>query len=86
MEQGVFSVLHALNVAHPTSEEAMFITVVKQHGFPAAEFAAAKLHWRCQRPLQALFAMMNAHGRNYSVRRVKHKLPLGPSASSRKRS
>lgn len=29
MEQGMFCILQALNVAHPTSEEAMFITVVE---------------------------------------------------------
>src|SRR5271155_5472841 len=43
-----------------TSNELMFVSLALHHGINQAERLAAILHWRCQRPSQALRAMMNA--------------------------
>ena len=85
-QSGVLSFCHFLNVVNPTTDEIFFLLCVRGLGLKVATFLAAKFQMKCQRPLQALRAMMNARGRNYSVRNAKRKLPSGSSASSRKRS
>jgi hypothetical protein len=72
--------------SNATSDEAMFLVSAYFHGFKEAEHLAATLHWKCQRPLQALRAAMNARDRNYSVQNAKRKRLSNSSASLKKRS
>ena len=43
-------------------DEVIFLLTARQFGIPIAKRLAAKFHWQCQRPLQALLAMMNERG------------------------
>ena len=54
IEQGVFSILHDLKIFQPSSDEVMFITILKQHGWAASIYLATQGKWKCRRPLIAL--------------------------------
>src|SRR2546426_10768707 len=77
---------HAKRVWKASVDECMFCLAVKQLGPREAMWLAAKFHWKCQRPLQALNAMLNGHGRSYTKQSAKTGQLSGESASSRKRS
>ena len=74
------------NIQNATPEEISFIHLTFLIGLLEAENLAAKLHWRCQRPLQALHAMMSVPAQNCNVQSAKHTPLSGSPVSSRKRS
>lgn len=51
-----------------TPDERIFVVSVKAYGLKIATATAARFRWKCQRPLRALRAAMNARGKNYSAR------------------
>jgi len=63
------------NFKNCTRDERTFISAVAAFDLRTAADLAATLHWKCQRPLQALLAASNARGRNYSARSAKRKRP-----------
>jgi hypothetical protein len=77
---------HVLNIPNASALEIRVLELVIMLGLPTVERIAAIFHWRCQRPLRALRAMMNGRARNYSERSAKRKQLLGSSASLKKRS
>jgi len=79
----VACVCQFLNISNASSDESFFLLLVWNFGFKLATFLAAKFRLQCQRPSQALLAMMNVDGRNYSARNAKHKPPSGAGASEK---
>jgi hypothetical protein len=67
-------------------DELIFLRAAVNLGFDLAVYLAAKHHWKCQRPLQALRAELNEYDRSYNARSAKRKLPSNSPTSSRKRS
>jgi hypothetical protein len=67
-------------------DELIFLRIAANFGFPAATQLAAKYRWQCQRPLQALRAAIDAHGKNCSVQNAASKRPSNSPASSKRRS
>ena len=80
------SFFHLLMTNRASSDEIVFIITAEWFGLNAAIDLATKFHWRCQRPLQALRAMLSEPGKSYTKRSATRKLPLGSPASSRRRS
>lgn len=82
----VLDFFHIRNLSNASLDEAIFLHILYGSLATQAELLAAILPMSVQRPLQALFAAMNARGRNYSARSAKRKPPSNSPASSRKRS
>ena len=82
----VAGAIHFSNFDNASQDELTFLASVAAHGSKRAIDLAAKLHWRCQRPLRALRAMMSVPSRNCSGKSAKRKPLSGSRASSRKRS
>lgn len=76
----------SLNIFRASSDEMRFMEFYLSFGWKTATYLATKFHWKCQRPLQALRAMMNERGKNYSGKSAKRKRPSGSPASLKKRS
>lgn len=83
---GVLCVCQFFNISNPSSDEMTFLLWVRNFGLKLATFLAARFHLRHRRPLQALHAMMNESGKNYSARSAKRRPLSGALVSSRKRS
>ncbi|SRR6266702_826696 len=82
----LLAVFQFFNVDNPSNHDAIFLLCARDFGLKTAEWLAAKFHWQCQRPLQALSAMLNGPGRNCNARSAKRKLLSGSPVSSKKRS
>jgi hypothetical protein len=82
----VSEVFHLRNFSNISADERIFLFSVYLDGFKEAEHLATTLHWKCQRPLRALGAMMYRCGKSYTKRGAKHKPLSGAKVSSRKRS
>src|ERR1700686_2994927 len=84
---GAFAASHFRNRDMASSrDELIFLRAAVSLGFTRAADLAAIHHWKCQRPLQALLAVLNESDRNCNVQSAKRKPLSGSSASSRKRS
>jgi hypothetical protein len=62
---------HLRNFLNATSDEAIFLVSAYFNGPSEAEHLSNTLHWKCQRPLRALCAMMNESGKGYTKRGTK---------------
>ena len=77
---------HSRSIANPSFDELMFLACLSEFGPELSMRLPATLHWKCQRPLRALRAVMNELDRNCSGQSAKRKPLSGSPAVSRKRS
>jgi len=83
----VLRFLHSVNTfSNLSSDDFMFIHLIRYNGPNRAISLATKFHLQCQRPLRALLAMMNERDRSYTKRNAKRKRRVNSRSSSKKRS
>ena len=75
-----------ISISSPSTNPLLRFVSAQLDASTQARDEAAILRARCQQPLQALPATMNARARNYNARNAKRKPLSNSSASSRKRS
>jgi hypothetical protein len=83
---GIWKALHLVSFSTASLDELSLLSTVATVGLERAIDLASKHKWKCQRPLQALRAMMNGHGKSYTKQSAKTRQASGSPASSRKRS
>src|SRR5712692_2452493 len=75
------SFFHLLMTNRASSDEIVFIITAERFGLNAATDLAAKFQWQCQRPLQALLAMLSGFDKSYTKQSATRK-PLSGSPVS----
>ena len=71
----MWKLLHLDNFESASSDERLFLVTVASHGFRKAVSLGSKLHWKYQRPLQALRAMIGVRDTNCTKRQTEKQQP-----------